>query len=111
MDQKLEYLLRVGKKKKSKCYLCDGNHSKKSCSFIDKKSSCYHNKRNTTRVCWKKAKSKLGRVFQTNQVDDESNISKGERKHKIDFLSKSRNPPLIIYVKVNSCKVKMEVDT
>ena len=42
--------------------------------------------------------------MQTNQVEDESNKSKGERKYYENYyLSKSRNPFLVIDVKVISC--------
>ena len=51
-------------------------------------------------------------MIQTNQVEDESNKSESEREYcEIYDLLKSRNPCLSIDVKVNSCKVRMEVDT
>ena len=51
-------------------------------------------------------------VIQTIQVNHEINASEGEREYyKIYYLLKSRNPHLVIDVKVYSCEEKMEVDT
>ena len=50
--------------------------------------------------------------MQANLVEVQSNKSEHKREYYgIFYLLKSRNPPLIIDLKVNSCKVRMEVDT
>ena len=39
-------------------------------------------------------------------------VIQAEREYyEIYYLSKSRNPPLIVEVKFSSCKVRVEVDT
>ena len=98
----VKIVLKVSENEKSKRYLCDGNHLVKLWSFREKE--CFHcrNKGHTSRICRKKAKSKSGRVIQTNQVQGESSKSEDEGEYyEIHHLLKSRNPPSIIDVKAD----------
>ena len=74
-ESEFKTILKVSENEKGKCYRCDGNHSAKSCPFIDEKCFCCHKKCHTSRVYQKKAILNLGRVLQTNQVDNKSNTS------------------------------------
>ena len=77
---KIKSILKISEDEKSKCYRCDWKHWAKLCPFIDEECFYCHKKSHPNRVCQKKGKSNSGRVIQTNQVDDQSNTSKGERE-------------------------------
>lgn len=80
-ESEFKTILKVSENEKSKRYRCDGNHSVKSCPFIDKECFYCHRKSHTSRVYRKKAKSKSGRVIQMNQVKDESIKSKDKNEY------------------------------
>ena len=100
-------ILEVSDKEVKKCYRCDGNHTVKSCPFIDKECFCCHNNGHRRKVCCKKAKAnkvKVNHVIQTKE--NSTKVDDGEF-YDIYSLSMSRNLPLVEEPKINSTDIKM----
>ena len=112
MNNKSEtQILRVSYKEVKKCYWCDGNHTAKSCPFIDKECFYCHNKGHTSKVCHKKAKANKVKVNNVVQTKENSTEVDDDEFYDIYSLSMLRNPPLVVEAKIKGTEIKMEVDT
>ena len=112
MNHKSEtQILKVSDKEVKKCYRCDGNHTAKSCAFINKECFYCHNKGHTSKVCRKNAKANKVKVNNVVQTKENSTEVDNNEFYYIYSLFMLRNPPLVVEARINGTDIKMEVDT
>ena len=92
------------------CFRCGGKHEPKECRFKDLECHFCHKKGHISKVCRKKTENQQGKrtatPHGTNTVAEPDEV-----EYLLHALTRGKNHPLTVKVKINNADLQMEVDT
>ena len=106
---------KISRSQGTKCFRCDNLHNPKSCPFIDKQCFFRGNKRHTSKVCRKKARSNQHHVVKLSSnavietIPDENSVDDVFTIYQL----RNSNPSTLItvFITIANHKLPIEVDT